>query len=167
MASGKYLDSDQLVTRLNPTTFIAIYDDNKSNNVNGVNDDAVQQAIDGAEGEVDSYLVAIDLIPLPVPVRENVDRLVRVAALDYAEALSFLRHPELPRTFGENEKAKGLWSRAEKRMERVRKAIQELPDVTSTGALPSNTGGFVQTSDPEDPTGADSDGMIFRDTGIF
>lgn len=166
MAKGKYITDEDLKTRLNPKTYVAIFDDDRTNDPDAVNDDAVQQVIDSAEGEVDSYLVAINLMNVPALPMKQIDRLVKTASLDYAESFAFLRHPEYPRTFAENGKSMGLWKIAENRMMRIRKAIQELPDITAAGTLPANTGGFVGNANPE-ADDLDPPLRFFEDTGIF
>lgn len=147
-AAGKYIDADELATRLTPATYLAIYDDSGTGDVASVNDQAVQQDIDGAEGEVDSYLITDRALPLPAIVNPSVDRLVRLAALDFATALAFLRHPEYVRTFGENPKAQGLWERATARMKRLKTGMVELPDVDKQAAKPLNVGGVVLDEGP-------------------
>lgn len=167
MYQGRYINTTDLIRRLNPKTFLAIYDDEDSGDPLQVDDLIVQQDIDSAEGEVDSYLILIGTLPLPTLAGGAIDRLIKTAALDYAEALSFLRHPEYPRTFGENGKSKGLWTIAEKRMERIKKSLQQMPDIVSqTGTTPTNTGATIANADPE-ADDEDPKPKFFESTGIF
>lgn len=168
MAEGKYIDTDILVLRMTETQFLACYDEKRTGKVEEVDDEIVQLDIDSAEGEVDSYLVLLHDLPVEMPagVQPKIDRLVKLAALDYCQALAWLHHPEYPRTFGENGKARGLWAIAEKRMERLRKDLQQLPDLVAKASLvPKNTGGFVQTNEPGEDE--ETNGRHFDDTGIF
>lgn len=170
MAAGKYIKDSDLLTRLNPKLYLVLFDDDHTDDVDQVNDEAVQQVIDAAEAEVDSYLVLIHDMPLPTTIVPKVDRLVKVACLDYASCFSFRRHPEYTRVFGESGKDKGMWAVAEKRMERLKKDLQMLPDIREqTGAIPKNTGGFVQAVDPRGVENEDDElnGRHFDDTGIF
>lgn len=167
MFQGKYISGRDLLVRLTKEHFLAVFDDEKTGDVNQVSDEILEQVIDSAEGEIDSYVITFNDLPLPAPITRQVDRLVKLAALDYAEALSFLRHPEYPRTFGENGKSKGLWTIAEKRMERLKKSLQQFPDIVSQrGLIPENTGGFVGNSDP-DADDSEPRSKMFEDTGIF
>jgi hypothetical protein len=146
-AAGRYISAADLINRLTPTTYISIYDDARNNDVSSVNDAAVQLDIDSAEGEVDSYLITEQPLPLPALIGGKIDRLVKVAALDYAEALAWLRHPEYVRTFGENKRSVGIWERAEKRMRRIKDAVQELPDNVRENGKPGNVGGIILDTD--------------------
>jgi hypothetical protein len=146
-AAGRYIAAADLINRLTPTTYIAIYDDSSNNDVTSVNDAAVQLDIDSAEGEVDSYLITEQSLPLPALAGGKIDRLVRLAAIDFAEALAWLRHPEYVRTFGENKRSAGIWDRANARMRRIKSAIQELPDNVRENGKPGNVGGVVLDTD--------------------
>ena len=145
-AAGKYIKAQDLITRLTPETYLQIFDDENTGDVANVNDVAVQQVIDGAEGEVDSYLIVERALPLPSP--PALDRIVVATSLDFAEALSFLRHPEYARTFGENPRAQALWERGSRRMERVKEGRQNLPDTDQQNPKPLNTGGLVLDEGP-------------------
>jgi hypothetical protein len=128
---GAYIDSVDLEHALSPTTVAAIFDDDGD----GVADPApIAAVIDRAEAMVDSFVVTEQ----PVPVRGR-DRLLRHAALEFAIAFSFERHPEYVRTFGEAERA-NRWQRGIELMERIANAVQMLPDVKRK---PANVGGIV------------------------
>lgn len=146
-AQGKYVSATDLINRITPQVYLAMFDDENTGEVTIVNDAAVQLVIDEAEGEVDSYLLTERGLPLPALVGGVVDRLVKLAVLDFAEVLSY-RHPEYIKTYGESAKADALWERAEKRMERVRSAIQRLPDVDQAGGKPANVGGIIVDDGP-------------------
>lgn len=147
-ASGKYIRAADVINRLTPTTYIAIYDDSNNNSVSNVNDAAVQLDIDSAEGEVDSYLISENTLPLPTTTNPAIDRLVKLAALDFAESFAFRRHPDYVRTFGENPRAEGAYEMATARMKRIRTAIQQLPDVGAQTGKPANVGGLVIDDGP-------------------
>lgn len=139
---GRYISSADLINRLTPDTFVAIYDDENNNDPDNVNDDAVQADIDAAEAEVDSWIIATYATPSPDLVGGAIDRLVRLAAVDYACSLAWRRHPEYVKQFGENPRADGLWHLAEARMKRIQEGMQQLPDVTEQGAdRAANVGG--------------------------
>jgi hypothetical protein len=148
-AAGRYIDAAAMILRLTPATYVAIYDDDNNNDPTNVNDAAVQADIDGAEGEVDSWIIAQYPMPLPATTAPTVDRLAKLAALDYACSLAWRRHPEYVRTFGENPRADGLWQMAEARMKRIQEAIQQLPDIVEQGvASPRNVGGVLLDDGP-------------------
>jgi phage gp36-like protein len=143
---GRYVSSDDLRDRLNPTTYLAIFDDDNAGEGSA---NPVQLVIDSAEGEVDSYLITENALPLPALTGGKTDRLVKLCALDFAQALSYERHPEYARTFGEDAKKMSIWKRASERMGRIQAARQQLPDVVEqAGPKPANVGGIVYDSGP-------------------
>lgn len=147
-AAGKYIDAAALELRLTTETYVQMFDDQNTGDRANVDDAAVQQVIDSAEGEVDSYLITIRAQPLPATLNPTVDRLVKTAALDFAESLCFQRHPEYVRQYGTKPNADGLWERAKDRMMRVRQGIQELPDVDKQAGKPITIGGLVYDEGP-------------------
>jgi hypothetical protein len=145
---GKYIDSAKLMVALTPETFLACFDDENTGDVNTVDDEAVQLAIDGAEGEVDSYMITARPQPLPSTTSPAVDRIVERSCLEFAMSLAWERHPEYVRTYGENPRATALWDRATKRMERVKEGRQELPDVDEQNGRPSTLSPVVFDEGP-------------------
>lgn len=141
--AGKYITSDDLSNRLNPGTYIAIFDDANTGSSASVNIGAVQLVIDSAEGQVDSYLIT------EYPDRaSSTDRLIRMAALEYACAMSYERHPEYQRTFGENRRS-DMWKRADELMSRIRDSEQKPSDLLAeTGQQPANVGCLIHSDGP-------------------
>jgi len=161
--AGRYLTSADLIARINPTTFVAIFDDANTNDPDDVNDVSVLAVIHEAEAEVDSYLITQYPMPLPALVGGAIDRLVKLAALDFAQALAWRRHPEYVRSFGESHRADDLEVRARARMLRIQEAIQQLPDQAElNGQRPRNVGGLVFDDGPRTiipwPDGTDNGG---------
>lgn len=154
---GKYISSDTLITRMTPETFVQCFDDENVGDIANVNLTAVQQTIDGAEGEVDSYLITGRALPLDATTNPAVDRILVMSALDFAESLAYIRHAEFTKTYGENPRAQGLWDRASKRMERVKEGRQQLPDQDTQKGAPTNTRGLVIDDGPRTIT-TSSDG---------
>lgn len=149
-AEGKYINADDVVLRHTQDTFMQIYDDDSVGDLKIAKaSPALQQDIDSAEGEVDSWLITENKLPLPTTTNPSVDRLVKACALDFCQALGFRRHPEYVRTFGENGRADSLWKMATDRMRRIQEATQQLPDVVQqTGKKQANVGGIVFDSGP-------------------
>lgn len=149
--TGKYIDSDKLRTRLNPTTFVAIFDDDNADtgDYDLVNVEALQDVIDSAEGEVDSYLITTRGLPLAATVNPARDRLLVQACLDFAQALSYERHPEYVRTYGSKDsKDSSIWDRAVTRMLRIKAGMQELPDQDAQNGKPRVIGGTTYDEGP-------------------
>jgi hypothetical protein len=155
LVQGKYITSGDLITRLNPTTYLAIFDDENSGELDMVDKASVTDVIESAEAEVDSYLITIRDLPLPAvagvvgasnPAR---DRLLKMACLDFAQALAYERHPEYVRTYGDkSSKDSSVWKRAETRMQRIRAGSQELPDIDQQNTKPITIGGAVFDEGP-------------------
>ena len=146
--AGKYINSAKLIAALTKETFLAIFDDNNSGDTGLVNDTSVQLVIDGAEGEVDSYLITNRAQPLPPTTNPVVDRMIERACLELAMSLSWERHPEYVRTYGENPRALALRERAQTTLQRIKEGRQELPDQDSQNPKPTNIGGIVFDEGP-------------------
>lgn len=135
---GIYIDAAALQTALTPRTYIEIFaPDPQTDTIDAT---AVAQVIDRAEGLVDSYLLGFYTYPLDPAT----DRLIRHAALLFATALSFMRHPEYVRTYGEVAKV-SQYQEADALMRRVQAAKQRLPDQVTK---PKNLGGVVSNPGP-------------------
>lgn len=142
---GKYIDQVALENALTAQTVATIFTESGVFNQMALND-----VIDRAEGEVDSFLITVnDLSKI-----QRYDRELRVCALDFAKVFTFERSPEYERTFGEYPRGRELYKRAKDRMERVQSAVQMLPD--QTGPKPSNVGSIIRddgvrmmTTDPQ------------------
>lgn len=137
---GNYINAADLETALTPRTYVECYATNPASST--IDTAAVEQDIDSSEGLVDSYLLGFYTFPLD----PQTDRLVRAAALMFARAYAFMRHPEYVRTFGEVGKVE-LYQQAHAMMLRIQAAKQRLPDVAPTSP-PKNIGGIVSPTGP-------------------
>ncbi len=138
---GYFNTQDDLESALNPATFVQIFDDGNNGFVEEDNP-GVQLVLMRAHAEVLSYLPRI-YGTMPAELPDTVSILLKSAELDYATALSYERHPEYVRSFGE-EKRSARWQRAEKKMERIAIAIQRIaPNDTPPETAPRNVGGVV------------------------
>lgn len=151
----KYISQGDLESALSADTVLRLYDDGDGQ----VDTLALDFQIDSAEAEVDSWILGNYDEPLLV----QADRLVKRAAVLFLIHLSFDRHPEYVRTFGEDKRHEGAYERATALMERIAKAIQRLPDQPGP---PANVGGDVSsTADaPGFPTPVRT---VFEDMGDF
>lgn len=147
-ASGKYITARNLIDRLTERTYVAMFDTNNTGQVSQVDDAQVQQVIDNAEAEVDSFLLTIRLLPLPATISPSIDRLVVLCCLDFAQGFAYELHPEYARQYGDGTKGETIMERARLRMQRIRAGIQELPDVDAQAGKPTNIGGIVYDAGP-------------------
>jgi phage gp36-like protein len=131
---GTYIDAGFLETALGSQTYIELFSPPETNTVDT---NAVAQVIDRAEGLADSYLLGFYTYPLDPAT----DRLIRHATLLFAVALSYMRHPEYVRTYGEIGKVT-QYQEAHAMMLRIQAAKQRLPDVSPVSP-PKNLGGVV------------------------
>jgi len=132
---GTYIDAGDLELALTPSTYVELFAPPETDTPDA---NAVAQVIDRAEGLVDSYLLGFYTYPLDPAT----DRLIRHAALLFAVALSYMRHPEYVRTYGEVGKV-SQYQEAHAVMMRIQAAKQRLPDVAQVSP-PKNLGGVVQ-----------------------
>jgi phage gp36-like protein len=131
---GTYIDAGELETALGRDKYIELFAPPETDVPDAV---AVAQVIDRAEGLTDSYLLGFYTYPLDPAT----DRLIRHATLLFAVALSYMRHPEYVRTYGEVGKVT-QYQEADKVMMRIQAAKQRLPDVAQVSP-PKNLGGVV------------------------
>lgn len=135
-----FVAPSDLKLALNPTTYLAIFDDGNTGVVQDT-DPGVLLVLERSFAEVLSYLPRIyDSLPTGIPT------LLKSCQLDYAVALSYERHPEYVRSFGEEKRAE-RWGRAEKRMERIADSFQEITD-NAPAARPGNVGGITYDAGP-------------------
>ncbi len=134
-----FITADDLKNALGPSTFLTIFDDLSTGSVPAAPVDLI---IKRAHAEVMSYLPRVyDTMPAELPA--PVPAILMSAELDYAVAFSFERHPEYVRTFGEQKRLE-RWNRAEKKMERIASAIQEIaPNDSPPEGKPRTSGGIV------------------------
>lgn len=139
-----YITPADLVDRLNPTTFLAIYDDDSTNSVATVSSsNVVKQVIRLAHSRVFSRLPNLYKTPPNVdPNTVAVPDLLYDAELAYAVALSLQRHPEYVRTFGENQKVKQAFEQAEDIMRLLQDDTLRIADLPPAPS-PLNVGGII------------------------
>jgi hypothetical protein len=143
-----FISATDLKNALNLSVYAQIFDDNQDGTV-GDSDANVLLVLERAHAEVLSYLPAIyETLPNELP--SSVPTLLKSAELDYACALALDRRPELNRAMGVEERD-SRWARAEKKMERIAKAIQRITDNAPGGADPANVGGHMRSGDPDYP----------------
>ena len=131
-----------LRTALSPTTYLAIFDDDGTNNVAYVDaSDAVKLCISRAHVRVVSYLGNI-YNRIPDGADADIPGLLADAELNYATGIAFDRHPEYVRTFGESERRKAAFDQADMTMKAVRGAMLSITDVPSLEKA-ANVGGVV------------------------
>lgn len=118
---GNYLVQKDLENALSARTIQAIFQDDPDDAA--INADAVESVIDRAEAMVDAALLGFQ----PMPLTNPADRLVKAAALEFAIAFSFERHPEYVRSFNEEQRA-GRWKRAQDLLDMIQAAQRRLPD---------------------------------------
>ena len=139
---GKYISQKDLENALTSQTVGNLFADEV--NTGQVNVGAIEDVIDRAEGEVDSFLIGYEK---DVASLNGSDRLLKGCALDFAKCFSFERDPEYVRTYGEDPRGYMLYKRAVQRMERIQEAVQRLPDQPNQ-SKPANVGGIVVTTGP-------------------
>lgn len=148
-----YLKQSDLQSALGPGTFLNIFDDDNDGTVI-LADENVAQVLALAHAEVISYLPDVYAkLPPETPSgivagNDTIPVLLKSAELTYAIVFAIDRHPEFAKTYGlENRDA--LWKRAEAKMDRLRKAIQQIAATDSPPEpAPGNTGGIVRDSGP-------------------
>lgn len=147
-----YLFSVQdLVDALNPTTFMACFDDGNTNNLATVMASTpVNTVMKRAHAKVMSFLVPIyGTGALPTPAPDGVSDLLVDAALGFATALSFERHPDYVKSFGEEKRAERK-KEAEATMRNIVTGLQRPPEIATP---PVNVGGVVYNNAPRITSG--------------
>ncbi len=136
---GKYIAQFDCENALSAQTIAQLYVDDATAGV--LNVLALNQDIDLAEAEVDSWLIGVrDVASL-----KRWDSLLRACALDYFKSFAFARHPEYVRTYGESDRSWKLYTLSRERMERIQAATQQL---TNQPNLAMNVGGIVRANGP-------------------
>lgn len=137
---GKYISQLDVENALSAATIAELFVDDASAGV--VNALALEQCIDLAEGEVDSFLLGVN----DVASLKRFDRLLRLSAIDFFKVFAFSRHPEYVKTYGEDPRSNSLYKAAVARMQRIQAATQELPD--QQGGQPQNVGAIIRSTGP-------------------
>lgn len=105
---------------LNVTTYIAIFDDDNTNDIEAIDSsEQVQQCIEGAHAMMLGYL-GPTFLSFPDGTDAQVSTLMQHAERLYAGYLAYLRRPEVALTNGDDKKELSLLKQAEKIMEGIR-----------------------------------------------
>lgn len=138
-----YATQTDLENSLSPATVLALYNDDNDSQVNAV---AIEGVLVRATNWVDSYLATQYLPPFPV-TQTPVPAMIVAAALEFAIAFSFERHPEYVHTYGETFRAATRFKRACEMMDRIVASQQQIPDwvLQPKG---KNVGGIINSSGP-------------------
>lgn len=130
-----WLSQTDLEGAMSVATVAAIFDDQNTGTLNTA---AMNAVIDRGEQEVLSWLVDEFGPTLPTSAQLATDNFLKYAALEYAVAFAFDRHPEYVRANG---KERGdRFTRADARMQRILDGRQRPPELQATKA-PANVGG--------------------------
>jgi len=136
------ITASDLRTALNPTTYLAIFDDDNSGDMALVDaSEAVTLCIRRANTRVVSRLGVL-YTKIPEGTDPLIPDLLVDAALNYAQGIAFDRHPEYVKTFGESDRRKACFDQAESTMSMLQEAILRLVDNPSE-PVPKNVGGVV------------------------
>ena len=151
MALDPLITAAQLRATLSEPTYMALYDDEQLGSAEAVDASAaVQLTLRRAHIRCVSWLGA-NYSKLPLDTDSDVSDLLIDAELNYAIGLSFDRHPEYVRQYGEDPRRKAAYDQAELTMTRVQEGILRMPDSPSMGQ-PANVGGIVYDSGPRTMT---------------
>lgn len=138
---ANYLTQGDLENAISATTVARLYSDDTTG---AVNTEAIALNIELAEGLFEGHLIGIHVTPLPQPY----DRLARLACLEYLKGLSFDRHPEYERKFGESSRGESAMKRAKELGMQIRAGLLKLPDQPSPATAPRNAGGLILDRGP-------------------
>jgi len=138
-----YVTQEDLEQALSPATVLALYNDLNNDSVNPT---ALEGVLIRATTWVDSYLATQYLGPFPVP-QTPVPMMIKMAALEFAIAFSFERHPEYVLTYGESFRATARFKRACEIMERIISSQQQIPD-WALQPKGKNVGGIINSTGP-------------------
>jgi len=136
------IKASDLRTAINPTTYLAIFDDDNSGDMPLVDASAqVALVIKRAHTRVVSRLGVL-YGKIPDGTDAAYPDLLVDAELNYAMGMAFDRHPEYTRTFGESDRRKACWDQAEATMELLQEAVLRIVD-NPPEPVPHNVGGIV------------------------
>ena len=130
------VDLADIQAALSPATVVQCFNDNRDGVPDAV---AVLAVCKRATAQALSWIVGHYTLGTAV----DTDDLVRAAALDYAIAYTFERHPEYVRTFGEGPRAE-RWTRAEDTMGRIKAGIQRPVSVEISQGPSKTVGGVIR-----------------------
>jgi len=137
-----FITAALLRTALSPSTYIAIFDDDNGGDIAVVDASSqVALCIKRAHVRVVSRLGML-YNKIPDGTDSEISDLLVDAELNYAVGISFDRHPEYVRTFGESDRRKAAFDQADGTMEMIQAAILatiflSITVITGTAALRS------------------------------
>lgn len=100
---GAYIAIGQIVSAISPSTVLALADDDNTGDIDDPGVVAiVEEVIERAEGEVNSYLMrAYPKLTFPV-IQSPLSVMLKQAALKFAIPFLYMRHPEYVKTYGDD-----------------------------------------------------------------
>lgn len=155
---SSYVSPSDLKAAVGPQVYVQIFDDDGDGNVSD-NDAGVQLVLERAHAEVLSYLprlYGIAVVDDPTRLPQGIPTLLKSAELDFAVALSFERHPEYVRSYGEEGRSL-RWKRAEAKMQRIGDAKQ-IPTDNVPPPQPVTGGGVITDPNPRRTIVTSADG---------
>ena len=132
-----YCTEAEVTYALGASIVTAIYDDDNDGIADSASLDAV---IARASALVDSWIAPVYKGPFPIS-QTPIPSMIRELTLQYVEAMSYDRKPDLARGFGSDDQQK-RWPRADQMGERLQAAILRIPD-NAAQPTPANAGGIV------------------------
>jgi hypothetical protein len=164
MALDPLITGEDLRLALSKATFLALFDDELTGEVEVVESSPeVAQVLRRAHIRTVSWLGA-NYNKVPLVTDTDVSELLKDAELNYAIGMSYDRHPEYVRQYGEDVKRKAAYEQAELCMMRVQEATLRLVDSPSM-AEPENVGAVIVDSGQRQFLGVDSSGAL--NSGAF
>jgi hypothetical protein len=140
--STPLVTAEMLRNALSRDTYLALYDDEQCGSYVSVDASApVALTLRRAHIRCISWLGA-NYSKIPASTDNDVPDLLIDAELNYAIGMSYDRHPEYVRQYGEDPKRKAAWDQAELTMMRVQEAVLKFVETPSM-AEPENVGGVV------------------------
>jgi hypothetical protein len=137
-----FITAALLRTALSPSTYIAIFDDDNGGDIAVVDASSqVALCIKRAHVRVVSRLGML-YNKIPDGTDSEISDLLVDAELNYAVGISFDRHPEYVRTFGESDRRKAAFDQADGTMEMIQAAILAIVDAPPE-PTPRNVGGVI------------------------
>jgi len=137
-----FITAAQLRTTLGLSTYLALFDEDNTGDTDIVDgSDAVALCIKRAHVRVVSRL-GILYNKIPDGTDAEISDLLVDAEINYAVGISFDRHPEYVKTYGEDKKRDAAFDQADATMEMIQAAILTIVDAPPAPS-PANVGGVV------------------------
>ena len=130
-----YVTGSDIETRLGATAFVQLTDDAGTGSANI---DVVDEAREGAEGEVNSYLAHRYAVPVDLSAHPDSAAWLKTVVLDLVEQRLHARRPPVPEAIDAKRRAALEW------LERVAAGKVELP--AATAPMPHPDRGFQAAS---------------------